>query len=503
MLNLAIIIEALTGFTADQILQVSASNEFKTSRCKKMLALVFIGGVIDSRQASEKMIFIALPGENVDGHDFVYDAFEHGAGLAIVSHRSADTPILDLRSTSSIDEITASLNELNPTQQFCILVENSLLALQKIARHWRSKLNLRVIGITGSVGKSTTKELTANLLSQRFVTLRNPGNLNNEIGLPLTLLSLTEKHERAVLEMGFYVPGEIAFLCELAKPVIGVITNIGTVHAERAGSMDAIARGKAELVQALPPLPEGYAVLNFDDPRVRAMAGKTKARVFFYGLSPEANLWADEVEGLGLAGIRFQLHYRKEVIHMRVPLIGRHSVHTALRAAAVGLIEGLTWQEIVNGLRSERTQLRLVTVRSRHGALILDDTYNASPESSLAALNLLDELGGRKIAVLGDMLELGIYEKEGHELVGIRATEVVDTLVTVGKLARQIAQSAWRAGLPKNRIFSFEDNEQVIDYLDNQLGEGDVVLIKGSHGMHMERIVSALEDSTEKELAND
>jgi UDP-N-acetylmuramoyl-tripeptide--D-alanyl-D-alanine ligase len=312
----------------------------------------------------------------------------------------------------------------------------------------------------------------------------------------LTLLSLSEGHERAVLEMGFYVPGEIAFLCDLALPQVGVVTNIGTVHAERAGSQEEIARGKAELVQALPPAPEGVAILNYDDPWVRNMAALTKARVFFYGLDPRADLWADNVEGLGLEGIRFRLHYQREVIHLRVPLIGRHSVHAALRATAVGLVEGLTWQEIVNGLRSQHAQLRLVAVKTESGALILDDTYNASPESMLAALNLLGEIQGRRVAVLGDMLELGRYEKQGHEMVGVRAAEVVDELITLGERAHMIAEAARQAGLPAQAISEYEDIQQVIDRLKDRLGEADVVLIKGSHSMRMDRIAAALEVSS-------
>ena len=289
------------------------------------------------------------------------------------------------------------------------------------------------------------------------------------------------------------MPGEIAFLCDLALPQVGVITNIGTVHAERAGSQEAIARGKAELVEALPPAPDGVAILNYDDPLVRAMEAKTRARVFFYGLDPQADIWADKIEGLGLDGIRFRLHYKKETLHLKVPLIGRHSVHTVLRAAAVGLIEGLTWQEIVNGLRSEHTQLRLVAVPAKNGALILDDTYNASPESTLAALNLLEELQGHKIAVLGDMLELGPYEKQGHEMVGLRAAKVVDQLVTVGKLAHGIAAAALQAGLPPIAVTELEDNQQAIDHLNHSLKARDVVLVKGSRSMRMDRIVAALE----------
>jgi UDP-N-acetylmuramoyl-tripeptide--D-alanyl-D-alanine ligase len=350
-----------------------------------------------------------------------------------------------------------------------------------------------VIGITGSVGKSTTKEVTAEVLSQRFRTLKNPGNLNNEIGLPLTILSLSESYERAVLEMGFYVPGEIQLLCDIALPQVGVITNIGTVHAERAGSQEKIALGKSELVRSLPASPEGVAILNYDDLRVREMAGVSRARIFYYGLDPKADLWADRVEGLGLDGIRLRLHFQKEVLYLRVPLIGRHSVHTVLRSAAVGLVEGLTWQEIVNGLRSERTQLRLMAVRSDTGALILDDTYNASPESTLAALNLLDELEGRKVAVLGDMLELGPYEQQGHEMVGLRAAQVVDELITIGERGRMIARAARKAGLAKNAVLELDGNQEVIQYLKDRLGTHDVVLVKGSRGMQMEVIVEALE----------
>jgi UDP-N-acetylmuramoyl-tripeptide--D-alanyl-D-alanine ligase len=375
-------------------------------------------------------------------------------------------------------------------------VQDCLAALQRVAYFWRRKMPVKVIGITGSVGKTTTKELVAEVLDQRYRTLRSAGNLNNEIGLPLTLLGLSEEHERAVLEMGFYVPGEIAFLCELALPQIGVITNIGTVHAERAGSQEAIAKGKAELVEALPPAPDGVAILNFDDLRVRAMASMTQAQVFFYGLSPAAELWADRVNGLGLDGIQFRLHYHNEVLHLRIPLIGRHSVHTALRAAAVGLVEGLTWQEIINGLHSRHAQLRLVAVRTERGGLILDDTYNASPESTLAALNLLKEMDGHKIAVLGDMLELGPYEQQGHEMVGVRAAQVVDELITVGELGQIIANAARRAGLAKQRITIFEDSRQVIDFLSARLGANDVVLVKGSRGMHMDQIVAELETAS-------
>jgi len=447
---------------------------------------VITEAAIDSRQVIPGSLFVAIRGENVDGHDFIADAFKRGASFALIQKDvPASFPTLDLRAGLSAD------SPLQLDSPLCLRVENTLSALQQIARFWRRKMDLRVIGITGSVGKSTTKEMVAEVLGTRYRTLRSPGNLNNEIGLPLTILKLGPGYERAVLEMGFYVPGEIQFLCNIAQPQIGVVTNVGTVHAERAGSQEAIARGKGELIQSLPS--DGVAILNFDDPWVRKMEEKSKARVFFYGLSPEADLWADQIEGLGLDGIRFRLHYQGEVLHSHVPMIGRHSVHTALRAASVGLNDGLAWQEIFEGLSHGHAQLRLVAVRSGNGALILDDTYNASPESMLAALNLLDEMDGRKIAVLGDMLELGQYEKQGHEIVGMRAAQVAKVLLILGPRGHMIADAAQRAGMKSAQILEFEKPELVVDWLNQNLTSNDTVLIKGSHGLRMDRITAALE----------
>ncbi|GJQ34019.1 MAG: UDP-N-acetylmuramoyl-tripeptide--D-alanyl-D-alanine ligase [Anaerolineaceae bacterium] len=469
MLTLADVLEALTS--------VRPPNA----------SAVITEGAIDSRQAIPGSLFVAIPGENADGHDFLPDAFRRGASFALIQRDAeASYRTLDLRGGLVVDPA------LTFEPPLLLRVDNTLSALQQIARFWRRRLpDLRVVGITGSVGKSTTKEMVAEVLSVRYRTLKSPGNLNNEIGLPLTLLRLGSGYERAVLEMGFYVPGEIQFLCDIAQPQIGVVSNVGTVHAERAGSQEAIFRGKSELPAALPP--DGVAILNFDDPWVRKMEEKTKARVFFYGLSPEAHLWADQIEGLGLDGIRFRLHYKKETLHMRIPMIGRHSIHTALRASAVGLNDGLSWQEILEGLSQGHAQLRLVAARSNNGALILDDTYNAAPESMLAALNLLDELDGRKIAVLGDMLELGPYERQGHEMVGMRAAQVAKILITLGTRGHMIADAARRAGMKPASILEYEEIAPVVDWLTKNLSANDAVLIKGSHGLRMDRITAALE----------
>jgi len=445
--------------------------------------------VVDSRQATPGGLFVAMDGESQDGHDYVADAFERGAVAALVER---DIPLeassLDLRKPLA----SQLKDDLEPP--IILRVVSTLKALQTAAMAWRKQSEARVIGITGSVGKSTTKELVADVLSRRYKTVRSPGNLNNEIGLPLSLLRLTEAHERAVLEMGFYIPGEIKLLCDIAKPQIGVVTNISQVHLERAGSMDAIVRGKGELVEALPPAPEGVAILNYDDPLVRGLAERTQARVFYYGLSPEADLWASDVEGLGLEGLRCVVHHGEDVIHCRVPLLGRHSVHTILRAASVGIVEGLSWSEIIGGLQDTHSQLRLVAVQTTSGALLLDDTYNAAPTSVIAALNLLDDLDGRKIAVLGDMLELGEYEERGHRMVGARAAQIVDLLITVGERAQWIAKEARAARLGENQVVMLGSGDDVIEYLGEKVGEGDVVLVKGSHGMRLDRIVTALEE---------
>jgi UDP-N-acetylmuramoyl-tripeptide--D-alanyl-D-alanine ligase len=442
--------------------------------------------VIDSREVGPRDVFVAFRGEKTDGHLYVAEAFSRGAVVAIVEQDvPLDALLIDLRA-----EVTRrSISQW--TLPVIFRVDNSMLALQELSKWWRSRLTqLRVIGITGSVGKSSTKELTATVLERDFVLLKNEGNLNNEIGLPLTLLELEPKHERAVLEMGMYAPGEIARLAELAQPIVGVITNVGPVHLERMGSIDAIADAKSELVQALPA--SGAAILNFDDPRVLAMRDKTQARVLTYGLDPQADVWADEIVSEGLEGIHFTLHHRGEELHVQVPLLGRHSVHTSLRAAAVGLAEGMSWDRILEGLQDRRAQLRLVAVPGPNGSTILDDSYNASPASMIAALNLLAELGGRKIAVLGDMLELGEYEDEGHRMVGLRAIDTADVLVTVGGLGQMLARVALDNGMLPERVKVCGTNEEAAEYLDKIVQPDDMILIKGSRGLHMEDIVNVL-----------
>ncbi len=436
--------------------------------------------VIDSRQAGPDCLFVGLKGESADGSDFAGDAIAKGAVAVLVSRAPTAAAQVWTRDTAH-DRITPPV---------AIVVPDTLWTLQEVAAHWRRRMRVRVVGVTGSVGKTVTKELTAAVLSRRYVTLRNEGNLNNEIGLPLTLLKVTPKTEYAVLEMGMYALGEIARLAEIAMPALGIVTNVEPVHLERLGSIERIAQAKSELVQALPA--DGVAILNGDDPRVRSMAALTRARVFTYGLTPDCDLYASDVESRGLEGIRFRLHYRGDTIHARAALLGTHSVHTALAAAAVALNEGLSWQEIMAGLMDVSAQLRLIATPAIRGALILDDTYNASPKSTIAALNLLAELKGRRIAVLGDMLELGALEEEGHRKVARRAIEVVSRLIAVGKRGRIIGEEALACGMSPQDVVIVESNEEAIRVLSDWIQEGDIVLVKGSRGMHMEDIVKAL-----------
>lgn len=452
--------------------------------------------MIDSRKAQDGTVFFAFGGENVDGHDYVADALANGATAAVIERAvDADAPLLDVTQPPSGEPLPTPL---------LIRVPNVLEALQNAARFWRQQIDARVIGVTGSVGKTTTKEVVTKVLARRYHVMRSTGSFNNEIGLPLTLLHLTGEHERVILEMGMYVRGDIAFLAEIARPDVGIVTNVEPVHLERAGTIENIALGKRELVEALPPAPAGVAILNYDDRRVRAMAAHTQARVFFYGFSPQADLWADDVETLGLDGIRVRLHYGDvhrgdEQVYLKVPLLGRHSAHTVLRAAATGLVEGLDWQEIVEGLRAPGTQLRLVAVEGPQGSMILDDTYNSSPASALAALNLLKDMVGRKIAVLGDMLELGDYEETGHLKVGCRAASVVEELITVGERAHDIARGAELCGFERSHVHETTDCAEAIPVLQAMLQPQDIILVKGSRGMKMEQIVAAMNSTAMRE----
>ncbi|NCF66147.1 MAG: UDP-N-acetylmuramoyl-tripeptide--D-alanyl-D-alanine ligase [Chloroflexi bacterium] len=443
--------------------------------------------VVDSRDTISGSLFVALAGERTNGHEFVFDAFDQGAIAALVERELVPgTATINLR-----DKGSEGIAQWDGSLPVCILVDDSVFSLQEAARSWRDQFDVKIIGITGSVGKSSTKELTYTVLSQRYQTFKSPGNRNSVLGLPPAIFDLGPEHERAVLEMGMYSTGEIKRLCEITRPKIGVVTMIGPVHLERAGTIETIVAAKRELVELLPS--DGVAILNRDDQRVMEMASHTRAQVFTYGLDSRADLWADQIHSMGLSGIRFTLHHRRETLALSVPMLGRHSVHTALRATAVGLIEDLSWEEIAAGLSETRlAEFRLVAVAGPRQSIIIDDTYNSSPDSALAALNLLSELEGRHIAVLGDMLELGWAEEESHRLVGRRAADVAQILIAIGNRSHTIADEAIKVGMSGSNVYWLEDPQAAIPLLGELIHENDVILVKGSYGMRLDQIVSAI-----------
>ena len=430
----------------------------------------FQRAVVDSRKVEPSDIFVALPGEHADGHQFIGEALARGATGVLAKGWPIDVP---------------------PTlQQHAILfqVADPLLALQTLAIAHRARVGVRVVGVTGSVGKTSTKDAIATVLAQRFRVLKSDGNLNTEIGLPLVLLNLLPEHQRAVLEMGMYNRGDIARLCQIAQPSVGVVTNIGPSHLERLSSIERIADAKAELAESLPR--DGVAILNADDPRVAELAQRTCARVVTYGQRPNAMCRAEALESHGLQGITFRLHWQGQSSIVHTPLLGRHSVYTTLAAAAVGYVEGLSQEEMAAGLKGLQDVNRIRVRRTPHGATVLDDTYNASPVSVKAALALLSEMPGKKIAVLGDMLELGDYEEEGHREVGRATAKTVDRLVTVGPRAKDIAEAACQQGLAA--VLHVDTKEQAVEALSDSLTEDVFVLVKGSRGMALEDLVATL-----------
>ncbi|HHW41550.1 MAG TPA: UDP-N-acetylmuramoyl-tripeptide--D-alanyl-D-alanine ligase [Syntrophomonadaceae bacterium] len=429
------------------------------------------GVAIDSRAVEPGQLFFAFQGSRVDGHGFIGEALQRGAIGAVISK-----PVLVA------------------TDRPLIRVRDTCRALQDLARYYRNLFRVPVVAVTGSVGKTTTKDLIAGVLSRRFSVLKTRGNYNNEIGLPLTLLQLTRRHEVAVLEMAMRGRGEIAALCRIGSPQVGVITCIGRTHLERLGSQEAIARAKGELLDALPP--EGCAVLNAGDPWQIRLRERVKSRVLYYGESENCDVRALEVRLLGLEGATFMLRTPLGDAPCHLPFPGRHNVLNALAAAAVGHWFGLTPQEIAAGLASaSMTGMRLEVKKGIRGSRIIDDSYNASPDSVKAALRLLAQVPDktRAVAVLGDMYELGTETVPGHREVGKAAAELkIDCLCTVGELAREIAFGACSAGMSPDLIHVFENRSQALEFLKSYLEEGDLVLIKGSRGIKMEEVSSAL-----------
>ena len=447
---------------------------------------------IDSRLVEPGALYVALVGMTVDGHDYVAAAAAAGAIAAIVSHIKA--PELARAYGWSVVSVGAQ-----PPAQWdgllLIAVPDPLAALQRWATWHRHRYHPPfVVGITGSVGKTSTKEFIGALLDDAMPTLKNPRSYNSESTLPLVVLGLTATHRAAVFEMGMYYAGDIATLCAIAHPNIAVITAVGPSHLERMGSIEAIAEAKAELVHAIPTT--GVVILNADDPIVAGYATRTTARVLTYGTAQHADVRAIEIEQHGLAGTEFRLIAPgiDDRVHLGAP--GMHQVRNLLAAIAVGLVAQVPWHTMRDTIAHRLPTVRFVVLDGIEDTQIIDDSYNAAPTSVRAALELLATVQRRRVAVLGDMRELGHIEVAAHREVGTLAAQCVDVLVTVGERGRYIAAGAREAGFAA--VYEVQGTEAAVPVVRSVIAPGDCVLVKGSRAMAMEAIVSALCTQTTK-----
>lgn len=441
---------------------------------------------IDSRLVQSGGVFVALVGAKVDGHDYLAAAAANGAVAALVDQIRA----ADLAAQHGWSVVFAPYN-VPPTWTGMLLVavDHPLSALQRWATWHRQHHPLSwVIGITGSVGKTSTKEMIAALVSGYLPTHKTPRSYNSESTLPLVTLGITASHRAAVFEMGMYAAGEIALLAGIAQPNIGVVTTVGPSHLERMGSIEAIAAAKSELIQSLPA--DGIAILNADDARVDAMAASTSARVIRYGLSETADVRAYDIEQLGLAGTRFRVMSRSYAgqIHLSSP--GLHQVRNLLAALAVSEVIGIPFAVVQQAIAHDIAQIRFVIQPGVDGTQIIDDTYNAAPTSMQAALELLATVQNRRVAVLGDMRELGHIEESAHRALAHLVVRSADVLVAVGVRGAWIGVEAQQLGMP--HVFFADDTASAIPIVQRVIQPGDCVLVKGSRAMQMEEIVAAI-----------
>jgi len=438
----------------------------------------------DSRSVRKGDLFVALPGERFDAHEFVPAAVAAGAVAVIVRADYAPPPAV--------------------AGALLFGVADPLRAYQQLAAAHRERFTLPVVAVTGSNGKTTTKEMVASVLAARWRTLKTEGNLNNRIGVAQTLFRLNGRHEAAVIEMGVDDMGQTTRLCEIVRPTLGLITNIGPDHLEFFKTMDRSAESKAELLAELPA--DGAAILNADDGYFALFRKRARGRVVSFGLTARAQVRAERIEPYGRDGTQFRLvlpgRSRRLLTRIRVP--GEHNVTNALAAAAVGVALDVPGTAIVAGLAKFRPAAMRSQIEVRHGVRIIVDCYNANPASTRAAVRLLAEskTAGRRIAVLGDMLELGPTTAQLHAEVGAYVAEQgIDTLIASGPLARNLAQGARGAGMAA--VQEAADAPAAATQLLATVRPGDVVLVKGSRGMRLERVVQALRDRRRAELSNE
>lgn len=429
--------------------------------------------VLDSRQAGRDSVFVAVNGERVDGHRFIPDVFTRGA-LGVVCEKLPECP-----------------------DGPCILVEDSLRALRQIGAFYRRQLPVRVVGITGSMGKTSTKEFVASVLAEKFRVHKTKGNYNNEIGVPLTVLSMPEETQTAVLEMGINHFGEMHRLSEIAAPNLVVMTNIGQCHLEYLGSREGILKAKSEIFDFMAE--DGLVFVNGDDDLLSALGPVKGRKPVTFGRGENNDIRALRVENRGLRGSEALIDAAGELFWVSIPLPGEHMVYNALAAAAVGSALGMTAQEIARGIASVQPTGGRSHIIETEDMVLIDDCYNANPASMEAALDLLSSAQGRTVAVLGDMFELGENEAALHERVGRYAVQKgIDCILTAGSLGERLAAAAAKEAEKEGNkgclIRSFADREELQEALPGLLQSRDTVLIKASHAMGFEKLVEALSD---------
>ncbi len=432
---------------------------------------VISGVSTDSRTTNPGQVYFALQGEKHDGHNFARQAFSRGAAIAVVEK------VINVFSNQPL-----------------IMVNDTTRALQLFAKAYRSRFNIPVIAVTGSVGKTTTKEILAQCLADAFTTLKTKGNFNNDIGLPLTLLSLQESHQIAVVELGMRASGEIKRLAELAMPTAAIITNVEPVHLETLHTLENIARAKCEVLSVLSN--KDFAVINGDSEVLLQAAQEYDCVKYTFGFNEFCDFRILNVTlNHNTMEIKANFYGQEEVILF--PLPAAKLAPNVIAAAAVCFLTGLELQKIKASLKNYKTSgNRLNIINLNAGGFLINDTYNANPVSMCAALEVGSELHqkGKFIAILGDMLELGDYEKEGHLLVGRKAAETeTDLLITIGDRSVIIAEGAKLAGMSADKIFSFTDKEAATTFIRQEVNQQDTILVKASRGMELETIIQKLD----------
>ncbi|WP_302417059.1 UDP-N-acetylmuramoyl-tripeptide--D-alanyl-D-alanine ligase [Blautia marasmi] len=424
------------------------------------------GIVTDSRKVEEGFLFVPIKGARVDAHDFIDGVMEKGA-LCTLTER-----------------------ELGEKSFPYIKVNSSLQAVKDIAEFYLKQLSIPVVGITGSVGKTSTKEMIAAVLEEKYNVLKTKGNFNNELGVPLTVFGLRPDHEIAVLEMGISDFGEMHRLAKIARPDTCVITNIGLCHLEFLKSRDGILKAKTEIFDFLES--DGHVILNGDDDKLITVRDVKGIKPLFFGVDNHQGVWADEIESKGLKGISCRIHAGEESFKVLIPIPGRHMVYNALAGTAVGLTYGMNMEEIKKGIESLQSLSGRFHIIETGNRTIVDDCYNANPVSMKASLDVLQDALGRRVAILGDMGELGKEEVEMHREVGVyAAARDIDKIICVGELAGDMAEAA-RLAAPTKDIVHFAEKESLLEALPEMIRDGDTILVKASHFMEFEKVVEML-----------